>query len=215
MFDGLSEVLANVARFKTVPTVTIVCATKTVPARIVASLPSYGLTAAGENRVQELCEKYEQIGNAVSWRFIGRLQRNKVKKIVGIVDCIESVDSFALADEIERQATLKGVCVGVLAQINAGGEESKGGVPIDRAATLMAYLSGKPHLKLQGIMGVFPKNAPKRLYEDVRAVFDEHKQEFGLTTLSMGMSDDYVTALSCGATEIRLGRALTGDRSTR
>lgn len=191
--------------------VTIIAATKTIPAKIVSSLPELGIDIAGENRVQELLSKYDKV-TGVTWHFIGRLQRNKVKYIVDKVKMIHSVDSQSLADEIERQCEKRDIIMPVLVEINMG-EESKGGVCMSEAMPLCEYISSLPHLKLKGIMSVLPKNADEQMYENLKLFFEKVKEKFSdADVLSAGMSGDYETAVKHGANLVRLGTCLFGQR---
>lgn len=212
MLENLKVVLDNVNKYKTVEEVSIVCATKTRSAQVINTLPSYSLFIAGENKVQELLEKYDSVDRQIKWHFIGQLQTNKVKYIIDKVSLIESVDRVSLADEIDKQAKKRGIKMPVLVEINAGAEESKGGVTIDALEQMLQYVSNKENLVLKGVMSVFPTTASESLYAKIKHTYDEFKDKYSLSVLSMGMSNDYVTALKYGSTEIRLGTALFGKR---
>ncbi|MBR2971145.1 MAG: YggS family pyridoxal phosphate-dependent enzyme [Clostridia bacterium] len=191
--------------------VTIVAATKTVPAEIIASLPELGIKIAGENRVQELLSKYDSV-SGVTWHFIGRLQRNKVKYIADKVAMIHSVDSKPLADEINRQCAKIGKIMPVLVEVNMG-EEAKGGVLVDEVFELIDYVNELPNLQLRGIMSVLPVNAPKSMYLELSELSKIVQQKYPQAdVLSMGMSGDYQTAVECGANMVRLGSCLFGQR---
>ena len=176
-----------------------------------------GVTHVGENRVQQLLERYDQLEReGLSIHFIGTLQTNKVKYIIDKVDMIQSLDSEKLAREIERQAVKVGRVMDVLIEINSGSEISKGGVePADTAAFARRVVSGDyPHLRLRGFMTM----APKSTEEQYRAIFGSTRhlcesiwQELGKTepmVLSMGMSESYIPAAAEGATLVRVGRGL-------
>jgi pyridoxal phosphate enzyme (YggS family) len=176
-----------------------------------------GVTHVGENRVQQLLERYELLEReGLSIHFIGTLQTNKVKYIIDKVDMIQSLDSEKLAREIERQAVKVGRVMDVLIEINSGSEISKGGVePADTAAFARRVVSGDyPHLRLRGFMTM----APKSTEEQYRAIFGSTRQlcesiwqELGKTepmVLSMGMSESYIPAAAEGATLVRVGRGL-------
>lgn len=212
MRKQLENILKNIEENKIGQKVTIVCATKTRSSEIINSLPSYSLNIAGENRVQELLEKYEQIDKNIELRIIGQLQTNKVKYIIDKVAMIESVDRTSLADEIDKQAKKHGLKMKVLVEVNAGEEENKGGVLLSDLGNMLSYVKNKENLELCGIMSVFPIGADETLYEKVKQAYDEYKQEYNLSILSMGMSNDYITAVKHGATEVRIGSALFGAR---
>ncbi|MBO5224239.1 MAG: YggS family pyridoxal phosphate-dependent enzyme [Clostridia bacterium] len=208
----INEIQENVKKYKTADSVTIVCASKTRSAETINTLPSYSLYTVGENKVQELLDKYDEVDKRINWHFIGQLQTNKVKYIIDKVSLIESVDRPSLADEIDRQAKKHGIKMRVLVEINAGAEESKGGVNCDNVEEMLAYVSAKENLELVGIMSVFPIGAEESLYAKIKHTYDRFKDKYSLSVLSMGMSNDYITALKNGATEIRLGTALFGAR---
>ncbi|MBE5732903.1 MAG: YggS family pyridoxal phosphate-dependent enzyme [Clostridiales bacterium] len=212
MQENLRVILDNINKYKTVDNVTIVCASKTRSAEIINTLPSFSLFTVGENKVQELLEKYDDVDKSMTWHFIGQLQTNKVKYIIDKVSLIESVDRKSLADEIDKQAKKHGIKMSVLVEINAGAEESKGGVTVENVEEMLSYVKNKENLELKGIMSVFPVGADESLYAKIKHTYDAFKDKYSLSILSMGMSNDYVTALKYGATEIRLGTALFGAR---
>ncbi|MBQ5724837.1 MAG: YggS family pyridoxal phosphate-dependent enzyme [Clostridia bacterium] len=177
-----------------------------------------GVTHVGENRVQQLMERYEQLDRAgLSIHFIGSLQTNKVKYIIDKVDMIQSLDSERLAREIERQAARVGRVMDVLIEINSGSEISKGGVLPEDVAEFAAAVTGGayPHLHLCGFMTM----APRSTEEEYRAIFAKTRtlcESIWATlpvsgeamTLSMGMSESYIPAAAEGATLVRVGRGL-------
>jgi len=177
-----------------------------------------GINHIGENRVQQLLERYEQLDReGLSIHFIGTLQTNKVKYIVDKVDCIQSLDSEKLAREIEKQCAMRNRIMNVLIEINSGSEISKSGVePADVKDFALHVISGAyPHLSLKGFMTM----APKSTEEEYRQIFGETKRmceaiwaELPLRDepmqLSMGMSESYVPAAAEGATMVRVGRGL-------
>ncbi len=208
--DNIAKLNADIA--STGKEVTVVAATKTVPAEIINLLPSYGILAAGENKVQELLSKYNDV-KGITWHFIGRLQRNKVKYIADKVDMIHSVDSFELAEEIEKRCCKIDKIMNVLVEINTGSEASKGGVSYDEVEGLCERIQGLPHLKLRGLMGVFPIGADESAYARLGASYDLLKDKFAFDCLSAGMSADYMTAIKYGANIIRPGSCLFGQRN--
>ena len=184
--------------------ITVIAATKTVEAEKIALLPQYGITVAGENRVQELL--------GIEWHFIGALQTNKVKYIVDKVKLIHSLDRESLADEIDRQAGKRGIVSDVLVEINIGREASKSGVLPERVEELMAYVANKTHVRLRGVMSVFPVNAPDEAYESLAAFGKTAEKNYGAEIISAGMSGDYEKAVRFGANMVRLGSAIFGKR---
>ena len=194
--------------------VTLVAATKTVPAETVAELPACGVTVAGENRVQELLEKYGRAD--VSWHLIGHLQTNKVKYVIDKVDCIQSVDSVRLMDEIERQAARIGRTMTIFFEVNAGREADKTGVFPEDLQALIDHLPQCPHLSFEGLMAMVPRGTPEEnrpFYLQMRELYDTLRKRYHIGTLSMGMSGDYREAVACGANMVRVGTALFGERS--
>ena len=181
-----------------------------------------GLPACGENRVQELLEKNEQGAYAgAELHFIGTLQRNKVKYLVGLVSLIHSVDSVELMREIDRQAARRGLVQDILLEINSGGEASKSGMPPEALEGALEAAAAFPALRVRGLMTVPPialqpeENLPyfqllKQLFVDNgRKKYDTVRMDF----LSMGMSGDFETAIACGANMVRVGTAIFGPRS--
>ena len=176
-----------------------------------------GVNFVGENRVQQLLERYDRLEKeGLSIHFIGTLQRNKVKYIIDKVDMIQSLDSDKLADEIEKQAAKIGRVMDVLIEINSGSEISKSGITPESTADFARRVTGGgyPHLRLRGFMTM----APKSTDEEYRAIFSSTRQlcegiweRLGYTepmVMSMGMSESYVPAAACGSTMVRVGRGL-------
>ena len=176
-----------------------------------------GVTHVGENRVQQLLERYEKLDReGLSIHFIGTLQTNKVKYIIDKVDMIQSLDSEKLAREIEKQAAKVGRVMDVLIEINSGSEISKSGLePEDTEAFARVVVSGDyPHIRLRGFMTM----APKSTEEEYRAIFGRTRrlcegiwERLGMTdsmVMSMGMSESYIPAAACGSTMVRVGRGL-------
>ncbi len=215
MQQEIAEIRKNIANITTELGITeqiaIVPATKMVEPERINELAQYGITAVGENRVQELLEKYDKVKD-IEWHFIGALQTNKVKYIIDKVKLIHSVDRTSLADEIDRQAAKHGIVMNVLVEINVGEEQSKSGVLPADAQALMEYVSAKPNLCLKGVMGVFPVGAPDELYDKLARIGAIAKEKYGASVISAGMSGDYQTAIRHGANLIRPGSIIFGKR---
>ncbi len=202
--------------------VSLLAASKTYPAEDIAYLMSHcGLTIAGENRQVEFTEKYDVVHPLGQYHFIGHLQTNKVKYLIGKADLIHSVDSVHLAEEIARQSDKHGVVTPILVQVNAGREEAKSGVLPEEAPEFLARIAEMPSLQLRGMMVVAPicdeKAALRKYFQESYRIFIDF---FGKNThniedpiLSMGMSDTYVDAIAEGATLVRVGSALFGARN--
>lgn len=202
--------------------ITLIAATKTQTSDTIRAAIQAGITVCGENRVQELVahlkdNAYE--GSAV--HFIGHLQTNKVKQVVGYVDLIESVDSVRLLDAIQAQAAKLGIVQDVLLEINIGREESKGGTAPDEVLPLAQYAITLPNLRLRGLMCIPPATGTEketsRFFEETYQLFVDTTRKIGdnksnIDCLSMGMSGDYPLAVAAGATMVRVGTALFGAR---
>ena len=200
----------------------LLAATKTVPAEMINFAIEQGIDLIGENRVNELLEKYEAIDrDKVELHFIGALQTNKVKYIIDKVDMIHSVDRVSLADEIERQAAKKGIIMPVLAEVNIGNEATKSGVLPSEAHEFCGYINSLPHLKLRGLMAIPPKCEKKggnnEYFCKMRKIFvdisHQNVDNSTMDVLSLGMSDDYLDAIECGSTMVRIGSGIFGKRN--
>ena len=202
------------------PVPKLVVVTKTHTPEEILPLAELGVTDIGENRVQELREKLPALENRFRVHLIGRLQRNKVKYIVGDVCMIQSVDSFPLAEEIHRRASEKGLRVPVLLEVNPAGEVQKGGVSPEELRSLIGQIRGLDGIQIKGLMAVMPQTEDRdlleKLFRNMRTLFDRIRGEaisgVEMEELSMGMSGDYVQAARCGATMVRVGSAILGPR---
>lgn len=191
--------------------VTIVAATKTVSAELISAAVACGIQNVGENRVREYVDKRDAVTGA-KWHFIGTLQRNKAKYLVGNIELIQSVNSVPLALEIDRLAALRGVEQSVLVEINAGGEASKTGVRLEAADELIGLVRSLKNVTLRGLMAVPPRDSGDKVYRDVYDVYKKHESGV-FDILSVGMSGDYEKAISFGSNMVRLGTALFGARN--
>ncbi len=201
--------------------VTVMAATKTVPAEIINyAITECGLKNIGENRVQELIDKYDSLMlDGVNVHFIGTLQPNKVKYIVGKVCLIHSLDSIKLANEISKRSLAKDVITDVLCEVNIGEEEAKGGIPEGSVRDFINEVSSLPAIRVRGIMVIGPHcvnvDDYRPFFKRTQELFDELSKD-GLLgdspILSMGMSDNYNLAAEYGATLIRPGSAIFGSR---
>ena len=200
--------------------VTLIAVSKTKPASMIEEVYSFGQRDFGENKVQELTEKYEVLPEDIRWHLIGHLQRNKVKYIVDKACLIHSVDSLRLAETIEEQAAKKGVTVPVLIEVNVAGEESKFVVSVEEAPVLAEKISHLTHLSLCGLMTIAPFVSDP---EDNRDIFRRLKKlsvdieaknidNVTMNVLSMGMTNDYEVAVEEGATLVRVGTGIFGER---
>lgn len=200
--------------------VTLVAVTKTKPVSMLQQAYDCGERVFGENKVQEIMDKYEQLPSDVSWHMIGHLQRNKVKYIIDKVAMIHSVDSLRLAETIEAEAARKNVIMPVLIEVNVAEEDSKFGVTCEEVEGLIRQISEFPHVRVNGLMTIAPfvddpeLNRPvfrklKKLSVDID---QKNINNVHMSVLSMGMTGDYEVAVSEGATMVRVGTGIFGER---
>lgn len=202
---------------RSIKDVLVIGASKTMPLeRILFVRENTDVKIFGENRVQELLEKYTP---EVRWHFIGQLQTNKVKYIIDKVELIHSVDRLSLLQEIDRQAKKHGKVQDILIEVNIGGEEKKGGVAPEEVIDFAKEVDKYPSVRLKGLMSVLPnveKDALNAFYLQLSKLYDTLKQtrldNADIRYLSAGMSNDYDVAVKYGANIVRLGRALFGER---
>ena len=200
--------------------VTLLGATKTVPAEDVLFAASLGLRVAGENKPQEFRDKYGLLAPVLDYQFIGHLQRNKAKYVVGSATLIHSVDSLRLAEEIDRLAKARGTVQDVLMEINIGREESKSGFLPEDVSGIIDEFGKFSSLNLRGIMTMAPvcekKDDYRKYFQETYTIFIDIYQKkshnIGDTILSMGMSDSFVEAIEEGSTLVRVGSAIFGRR---
>ena len=201
--------------------VTLIAVSKTKPVEMLQTIYDAGSRDFGENKVQEMCDKIEQLPTDIRWHMIGHLQTNKVKYIVGRVSLIHSVDSLHLAQEIEKQAAKLDVIVPILIEVNIAEEESKFGIHKEETSSLVREVAALPHIRIQGLMTIAPYVENP---EDNRAYFRGIKQlsvdiarenidNVSMDCLSMGMTGDYEVAIEEGATMVRVGTGIFGERN--
>lgn len=198
--------------------ITLVAAVKLQSVEDINRAICAGITDIGDNHAQEFKDKYDGIcGNPVR-HFIGHLQTNKIKYLLGKVDLYHSVDRMSLAEELSRKSESKGVTSDILLQINIGNEESKGGFGLAEAESAYAAVKQLPNLKIVGLMAMLPdtddENELKRLAVSMRKLYDKLRATDGnIKHLSMGMSGDWKICIECGSNMIRLGTAIFGARN--
>lgn len=196
--------------------VTLLVATKTQSVEDINYLISLGCNTIGENRVNELCEKFEGYDKRASVHFIGTLQTNKVKYIYDKVDLIHSVDKFSLAKEINKHCAKIGKVMDILIEINSGREENKSGAMPEDAYALYKEISALPFVRVRGLMTMAPRCETKEEYlkyfGETKALFDELFKNDDTAILSMGMSESYEYAIESGATLVRVGSKIFGER---
>lgn len=196
--------------------VTLMAVTKTVDPVLVNTAVSAGIRVLGENRVQEYLSKRDAYDPAAEVQFIGHLQTNKVRQIVGSVTLIHSVDSLHLAEAVEKAAAAKQIVQPVLLEVNAAGEATKSGADPRFLPDLLRQVMAMPHLEVKGLMTIPPPVAHESeadaMFAQIAALHQKLQQIAPLPVLSMGMSGDYTSAVRHGSTMVRLGSALFGPR---
>lgn len=201
--------------------ITLIAVTKTHPAEMINEAIDLGVKDIGENKVQEILEKYDKVKKGVRWHLIGHLQTNKVKYIIDKVYMIHSVDSIKLMDEIEHQAEKHGVAeIKILIEVNISGEETKFGTDFAGLYEMLEYAATLKHIKICGLMTILPKidtdvsnrlhfhNIYNEFIDISKSKYDNVNMEF----LSMGMSGDFEMAIEEGSNMVRIGTAIFGER---
>lgn len=222
-YDFINEKIAEAAMKagKTRDDITFLSATKTVEPEYINYAISLGLSYIGENKVQELLSKYDEYNlENCSLQFIGHLQSNKVKQIVGKVDLIQSIDSIKLAKEVSKCSLKNNITSDILVEVNIGKEENKSGVMPEMLEELVEEISTLPAVNVKGLMTIPPiceKNDEiRRYFEKMNRLFldisSKKLDNISMDILSMGMSRDYYEAILEGANMVRIGSALFGNR---
>ena len=192
------------------PFPTLICVSKTIDTDTINEAAALGETVFGENRPQELRDKYPLVEGA-TWHLIGHLQSNKVKYVVGKAALIHSVDSFHIAEAIDLEAKKQGIIQDILLEVNISGEESKYGLTTDEIPNIIKEIESLTNIRFRGFMTMAPLGAPedeiRGIFRKARKLFEAFKDK-GATTLSMGMSGDFEIAIEEGATCVRVGSAI-------
>ena len=223
--ENLKEVQENILKAceksgRNPEDVTLIAVSKTKPVPMLQEIYNENIRDFGENKVQELVEKYDELPQDIKWHMIGHLQRNKVKYIIDKVSMIHSVDSVRLAEAIEKEAAKKDICMPVLIELNVAGEESKFGLSVEEVLPFLEEISSYEHLQVKGLMTIAPFVANP---EENREVFQKLKKlsvdiaakninNVNMSVLSMGMTNDYQVAVEEGATMVRVGTGIFGER---
>lgn len=200
--------------------VKLIAVSKTKPVSDIEELYGHGVRVFGENKVQELCDKYEALPKDIEWHMIGHLQRNKVKYIVGKAALIHSVDSLRLAMQIEAEAAKKNVIANILIEVNVAEEESKFGLKADEALKNITEIAKLPHIRIKGLMTIAPfvenpednRKYFKKLQQLAVDIQAKNIDNVDMNELSMGMTGDYMVAVEEGATYVRVGTGIFGER---
>ena len=219
--ENLSEIKANIAAAckkagRNTEDVTILAVTKTIDAVRINEAVSLGLRDLGENRVQELISKYDEVKGDVRWHLIGHLQKNKVKYIADKVCMIHSVESYSLMEEIEKQCARIDKVMDILIEVNVSGEESKSGIEPSEVLDYVTKASSYPHIRVKGLMTMAPFDAENdelhqifsKLYEISVDISSKKLDNVSMEHLSMGMTNDYAIAVEENSTIVRVGTGL-------
>lgn len=204
--------------------IAIVAVTKNVTVPFIKEVVQLGVNNIGENRAQEAVEKFQQMGTEVNgkkilWHFVGHLQTNKVRQIVGFVDLIHSLDSLALAREIDKRAGRVDKIQPVLVQVNVAKEKEKFGLNVDEVFEFLKEIRRLDHISVKGLMTMPPlfenPEEVRLIFTQLKRLFDENREEFAempIKYLSMGMTNDFEVAIEEGSNMVRIGRAIFQER---
>ena len=201
--------------------VTLIAVSKTKPVSMIQEAIAEGIVDFGENKPQELRDKYDELPKDLRWHMIGNLQRNKVKYVVGRAVMIHSVGSLKLAEAIEKEAAAKGIVMPCLVEVNVAGEESKGGIALQDAEEFVRHIAEFEHIQMKGFMTIAPFvedaelnrvhfRALRNLAVDIGR---KNIDNIMVNELSMGMTGDFEVAVEEGATLVRVGTGIFGERN--
>lgn len=201
--------------------VTLIAVSKTKPVEMLQEAYDLGARVFGENKVQEIVDKYDALPDDISWHMIGHLQRNKIKYIIDKVDLIHSVDSVRLAEAIEKEAAKHDVTANILLEVNVAKEDTKFGLMVEDVEAVVEEISKFPHIRVKGLMTIAPfvenPEENREYFQRLRKLsVDIEAKKFDNVTmsiLSMGMTNDYEIAIEEGATMVRVGTGLFGARN--
>lgn len=201
--------------------VTLIAVSKTKPSSDIKALYDIGVRDFGENKVQELCDKYDELPKDIKWHLIGHLQTNKVKYIVDKVYLIHSVDSIHLAQQIENECEKKNVDVNILVQVNVAKEDTKFGLMTEDVMSMIETISKLPHIHIKGLMTIAPfvedAEENRQVFSDLKKlsvdIRNKNIDNVSMDVLSMGMSGDYRVAIEEGSTMVRVGTSIFGERN--
>lgn len=216
---NIRKACANAGRSR--DEVTLIAVSKTKPVSMLMEAYDSGIRIFGENKVQEMCDKYEQMPKDIQWHMIGHLQRNKVKYIIDKAALIHSVDSLRLAETIQEEAAKHQVVMPILVEVNVAMEETKFGTSLAEAMELVEQISHFPNIRIEGLMTIAPFvedpeenrkyfRALKKLAVDIN---NKNIDNVHVCILSMGMTNDYMVAIEEGATMVRVGTGIFGERN--
>ena len=224
--ENLKEVQENILKAceksgRNPEDVTLIAVSKTKPVPMLQEIYDENIRDFGENKVQELVEKYDELPQDIKWHMIGHLQTNKVKYIVDKVKLIHSVDSFKLGEVIEKEAAKQNRIIDILLEVNVAQESSKFGLKTEEVIPLMEKFSQLPHIRVKGLMTIAPfvenPEENRAIFADLHKLYVDIKQKNidngTVSILSMGMTNDYEVAIEEGATMVRIGTGIFGARN--
>ena len=226
IIDNIKAVRENIKKAceksgRNINEVTLIAVSKTKPVSAIEEVLPLGVLDYGENKVQELCDKFEILPKNLRWHMIGHLQRNKVKYLVGKTELIHSVDSLRLAEQIEKEFAKENKICNILIEVNMAQEESKFGITATETENLIRNISHFEHIRIKGLMTIAPYTENpednriyfrqmKKLSVDIR---EKNIDNVTMDILSMGMTGDYMVAIEEGATMVRVGTGIFGERN--
>lgn len=224
--ENLKEVQKNILKAceksgRNPDDVTLIAVSKTKPVPMLQEIYDENICDFGENKVQELVEKYDELPQDIKWHMIGHLQRNKVKYIVDKVCLIHSVDSYRLAEEINIQAKKKNITVPILVEVNIAEESSKFGIHAEDAIALVEQIAQLENVRIKGLMTIAPfvenPEDNRQYFRNIRQlsvdIAAKNIDNVSMNVLSMGMTGDYMVAIEEGATMVRVGTGIFGERN--
>lgn len=200
--------------------VTLIAVSKTKPVEMIEKAAEYGIVDFGENKVQELTDKIPEFSDSLNWHMIGHLQRNKVKYLIGKTALIHSVDSLRLAEQINEESKKAGLVTDILIEVNAANEETKFGICMGEAVSLVEEAAKMPYIKVCGLMTIAPyvenPEENRKYFQELRKlkvdIENKNIDNVSMGILSMGMTNDYEVAIEEGATHVRIGTGIFGGR---
>jgi len=214
VIDSVKEIRKGVPE-----TVSLICVSKTKPNELIMEAYNAGEREFGENKVQELRDKYETLPKDIKWHFIGHLQRNKVKYIVGKIHLLHSLDGIKLLHELEKRYEKENLELNTLIQVNVGEEESKTGLHKNEVNDFIKEIEKCSYVKVKGIMAIIPKGTEEQCrgyFKEVKEMYENLKKydynNISMEILSMGMSGDYKIAIEEGSNMVRVGTGVFGNR---
>ena len=224
--ENLKEVQENILKAceksgRNPEDITLIAVSKTKPVPMLLEIYDENIRDFGENKVQELVEKYDELPQDIKWHMIGHLQRNKVKYIVDKVCLIHSVDSYRLAEEINIQAKKKNITVPILVEVNIAEESSKFGIHAEDAIALVEQIAQLENVRIKGLMTIAPfvenPEDNRQYFRNIRQlsvdIAAKNIDNVSMNVLSMGMTGDYMVAIEEGATMVRVGTGIFGERN--